>query len=120
VPDSDFPLWLKINMQHNAASLIFSTLYKPESYVIEIKYQNKATIKHKLIVPMSKVGFMIDPLVVDNISFLQAHAILNKSKAFDYGNQLQNRVVSFKVKCKNIKWLCSEKFDVLFNTIEKK
>ena len=63
LPDSDVPLYVKLNIRKSFVGAILNTLFKPSQLVIKLTMRNGFTRDYRIIAGMSESGFVISPLV---------------------------------------------------------
>jgi hypothetical protein len=73
VPASDDPIWVSIDVHSTIWGKLVSTAYRPTALFFRIKTADGETQTFRLLADEAKAGFLLSPVVADNLSF----ALLN-------------------------------------------
>lgn len=68
--NSSYPIWVEIILKKTLFSRLMSFIYHPQQYLIEISFKDNENVIFQLVPQMSAVGFLIDPLILNNNDFL--------------------------------------------------
>ena len=63
LPESDVPLFVKVNIRKSFIGAILNTLFKPSQLVIKLTMQNGTTRDYRIVAGMSESGFVVSPLI---------------------------------------------------------
>ena len=66
-------VWCNISLKQSYLSRILSFLYKPESYKIEVEYTDGSLKDWKFIPKMAEYGFLVNPLIAENLDFINLY-----------------------------------------------
>ena len=84
-------IWLSIEALNSSfLETIVSFFYKKPNYLIKLKFENETIETYKLVLNIAKFGFIINPLVHNNLDY-----IINKKVE----NLLKNKI---KGKCEKL------------------
>lgn len=119
VPITNNPLRAIIRFPDNWMTKITSILYKSPVYSIEYELDNGEKYERKFTPTKAKHGFMIAPIIIDNLDFLQA---LSKDTWQRYQQQEKEvplrRMTAFKIRCIHPLFACTDQMEVSFETIK--
>ena len=63
LPNSDGPLFIKVNIKKSFAGLILNALFKPSQLSIKLTLHNGIVRVYRIVAGMSESGFLISPLI---------------------------------------------------------
>ena len=108
-------VWLNVeNKNQNYLSKILSFFYKPPKYMINIKFTDGTIRTFKLILNMAKSGFMITPMIFNNLDYYYFNKYIeNKNKYQKYQKKISNIMIS----CKKLIMACSKNLKITFSNI---
>jgi len=69
VPESPDPVWVTIHVQPTAEGQVMQTLYKTPDLLLDIKTKKGPAGPFRLVRRTAESGFLLSPMVQDNISF---------------------------------------------------
>jgi hypothetical protein len=94
VPDSDDPIWVSIDVQSTLEGKLVDEAFRPTDVMLDVRTADGVATTFKLLPDVARGGFLLSPLVTDNLSM----AMLNSpgwKRVMD--NQ---RVVELQVRVK--------------------
>lgn len=63
LPNSDAPLFVRVNIRKSFLGAVLNTLFKPSQLVIKLTMHNGVTRDYRIIAGMSESGFVVSPLI---------------------------------------------------------
>ena len=67
---------------------------------------------------MAETGFLINPLIANNLSFLEINSSLWRSEFLGARYPIKNKVAAFKITCNNIVLHCPSNYDIKYYKIK--
>ncbi len=71
-------LWCRVDINYSAFGRLRSFLYKPQPVTILLESDGKITGKYRFLTCEGKTGFLISPLITNNVDLLLAYPLTNK------------------------------------------
>ncbi|MBP2194650.1 hypothetical protein [Pantoea cypripedii] len=106
LPESDRPLFAKLDIRKSFAGSIMNTLFKPGQLEMKLTMQNGITRSYRIISGMTESGFIISPLIETTEEFGLLSADLNSLN--------DKRVKSIEISATSLPFLWKPSFNIEF------
>jgi hypothetical protein len=117
VPPTLSPVWVKVRVKETFLTRVVSLVYKPPQYSLEVLFKNGGNLTYKLIPRMAETGFMINPLISDNLQTLIVFFQQEYQKYLNDTHENLSKVVKFRLICEKQKIFGGRRAIVTFEEI---
>ena len=114
LPNVQGALWFSVAIPENRASRLVAALYKPPSYVIEYRTNRGEQWTQRLVPAMAAMGMLAKPLL-SRSQDLEGTAPAGVAAWLPADDV--RRVLSFRVRCDHLDFLCETHYQVQFSSV---
>jgi hypothetical protein len=112
-----YPTWVKIDVHQNQLANVVGLTYKPSQYFIEFLFKNGNKKTYKFVPKMAAIGFLINPLIVENNDNLVVRSRQEFLRYMSDSHPSLNKVVKFRIGCDKQEALCGRRATVEFEEV---
>ena len=116
--NSSDPIWIRMEIGKNHLSRLIALAYKPAAHTIELEFLNGIRKKFRFVPTMAATGFLINPLIIDNVDALLVRSEGEYQKYLKNTSSQLSQVLRVRVECVEQKLACGTRADVIFETVQ--